>query len=108
VENLLYEPERRIAVEWTSKEPKIAGGAPPGYPVKLTVLSDDRAGILKNITAVVSDDNTNIRNIEARTSDGYGNIDLIIDINDLNHLNRVITGLRKIAGVRDVQRVQKL
>ncbi|MDT8066721.1 MAG: bifunctional (p)ppGpp synthetase/guanosine-3',5'-bis(diphosphate) 3'-pyrophosphohydrolase [Terriglobia bacterium] len=108
VENLLYEPERRIAVEWTSKEPKIAGGSPPGYPVKLTVLSDDRAGILKNITAIVSDDNTNIRNIEARTSDGYGNIDLVIDITDLAHLNRVITGLRKIAGVRDVQRIQKL
>jgi GTP pyrophosphokinase len=108
VENLLYEPERRIAVEWTSKEPKISTGQAPGYPVKLTVLSDDRAGVLKNITAVISDDNTNIRNIEARTADGYGNIDLVIDINDVGHLNRIITGLRKIAGVRDVQRVQKL
>jgi guanosine-3',5'-bis(diphosphate) 3'-pyrophosphohydrolase len=108
VENLLYEPERRIAVEWTSKEPKISGGPAPGYSVKLTVISDDRAGILKNITAVISDDNTNIRNIEARTSDGYGTIDLVIDISDIAHLNRIITGLRKIAGVRDVQRVQKL
>jgi GTP pyrophosphokinase len=108
VENLLYEPERRIAVEWSSKEPKIAGGPAPGYPVKLTVFSDDRAGVLKHITAVVSDDNTNIRNIEARTADGYGTIDLIVDINDLAHLNRIITGLRKIPGVRDVQRVQKI
>ncbi len=109
VENLLYEPERRIAVEWTSKEPKVAAGSvAPGYPVKLTVFSDDRAGILKHITAVISDDNTNIRNIEAKAADGYGTIDLVIDINDVAHLNRIITGLRKIAGVRDVQRVQKL
>jgi len=108
VENLLYEPERRIAVEWSSKEPKIAGGPPPGYPVKLTVFSDDRAGVLKNIHAIISDDGTNIRNIEARTADGYGTIDLIIEINDLAHLNRIVTGIRKIAGVRDVQRVQKL
>src|SRR5262249_31045518 len=46
VENLLYEPERRIAVEWTSKEPKLSSGVAPGYPVKLTVFSDDRAGVL--------------------------------------------------------------
>ena len=37
------------------------------YPVKLTVFCDDRAGMLKQITAVISDDNTNIRNIEAKT-----------------------------------------
>ena len=107
VQNLLYEPERRIAVEWSSKEPRIAG-SPQSYPVKLTVYSDDRAGMLKHITAVISDDNANIRNIETRISDSFATIDIVVDINDVAHLNRIITGLRKIPGVRDVQRVQKL
>lgn len=107
VENLMYEPERRIAVEWSSKEPRIAG-SPQSYPVKLTVFSDDRAGMLKHITAVISDDNTNIRNIETRIGDTYATIDVVVDINDVGHLNRIITGLRKIPGVREVQRVQKL
>ena len=107
VENLLYEPERRIAVEWSSKEPKIAG-SPQAYPVKLSVYSDDRAGMLKHITAIISDDNTNIRNIETRIGDSYATIDVVVDINDVTHLNRIVTGLRKIPGVRDVQRVQKL
>ena len=31
VQNLMYEPERRLAVEWSHKEPRIAG-APPGIP----------------------------------------------------------------------------
>jgi guanosine-3',5'-bis(diphosphate) 3'-pyrophosphohydrolase len=107
VENLMYEPERRIAVEWGAKEPKI-GGAIPSYPVKLTVFGDDRAGMLKQITSVISDDNTNIRNIEARGVDSYATIDVVLEVNDVSHLNRIVTGLRKIPGVRDVQRVQKL
>jgi GTP pyrophosphokinase len=107
VQNLMYEPERRIAVEWSSKEPRIAG-APQSYPVKLTVFSDDRPGMLKQITAIISDDNTNIRNIETKIADGVAVIDMVLDINDVGHLNRVVVGLRKILGVRDVQRVQKL
>jgi GTP diphosphokinase / guanosine-3',5'-bis(diphosphate) 3'-diphosphatase len=107
VENLMYEPERKIAVEWSSKEPRIAG-SPQAYPVKLSVYSDDRAGMLKHITAVISDDNTNIRNIETKIGDSYATIDVVVDINDVAHLNRIVTGLRKIPGVREVQRIQKL
>jgi GTP pyrophosphokinase len=64
--------------------------------------------MLKQITAVISDDNTNIRNIEARGIDHHAQIDVVIDIEDLNHLQRIVTGLRKIPGVRDVQRIQKI
>ena len=78
------------------------------YPVKLTVFCDDRAGMLKELTAVISDDSTNIRNIEARTENHEATIDVVIEIEDLKHLQRIITGLRKVAGVRDVQRVQKI
>jgi GTP pyrophosphokinase len=106
VHNLLYEPERRIAVEWAREAHRATGEA--GYPVKITVFCDDRPGMLKNITAVISDANTNIRNIETKIGDGHATIDVIIDIEDLKHLERMITGIRKIAGVRDVQRVQKL
>ncbi|MBV9609257.1 MAG: bifunctional (p)ppGpp synthetase/guanosine-3',5'-bis(diphosphate) 3'-pyrophosphohydrolase, partial [Acidobacteria bacterium] len=103
VTNLLYDVDRRIAVEWGRDGTKRAT-----YPVKLTVFCDDRAGILKQMTAIISDDNTNIRNIEARTSGGEANIDVVIDIEDLKHLDRIITGIRKVPGIRDVQRVQKI
>jgi guanosine-3',5'-bis(diphosphate) 3'-pyrophosphohydrolase len=104
VQNLMYETERRIAVEW-AKDKKAAAS---GYPVKLTVFSDDRKGMLKQITALISDDNTNIRNIEARTGESQATIDVVLDIDDLKHLERIISGLRRIPGVHDVQRIKKL
>lgn len=106
VNNLMYEADRRIAVEW-AKSAKVPTGKAT-YPVKLTVFCDDRAGMLKQLTAVVSDDNTNIRNIEARTADSQATIDMVIDIEDVKHLERVITGLRRIPGIHDVQRLNKM
>src|SRR5216684_4528732 len=108
VNNLMYEADRRIAVEWAKplKVDKTDGRGT--YPVKLTVFCDDRPAMLKQLTAVISDDNTNIRNIEARTADSQATIDIVIDIEDVKHLERVITGLRKIPGIRDVQRLNKV
>jgi guanosine-3',5'-bis(diphosphate) 3'-pyrophosphohydrolase len=103
VVNLLYEPERRIDVEWARDE-----GMPSSYPVKLTVSCDDRFGMLKQITAVISDAKTNIRDMQVRSSNGQANIDVILDIADLKHLENIINGVRKIPGVHDVQRLQKV
>ena len=101
--NLMYEPERRIDVEWARDE-----STPTAYPVKITVACDDRFGMLKQITAVISDTKTNIRNIEARTGNGKASVDVIMDIADLKHLENIINGVRKIPGVHDVQRLQKI
>jgi GTP pyrophosphokinase len=109
VENLMFEPERRIAVEW-GKDGTV-GTAPAwetGFAVKLVVLCDNRPGMLNQITVVISDAKTNIRNIEAKTAETHATVDIVVDILDLKHLERIISGVRKIPGVREVQRVQKL
>jgi GTP pyrophosphokinase len=103
VVNLMYEPERRIDVAWARDE-----STPSSYPVKLTVFCDDRYGMLKLITGVIGDAKSNIRNIEARTANSQAVVDIVLDISDLKHLETIITGLRKIPGVRDVQRLQKI
>jgi len=103
VVNLLYEPERRIDVEWARDE-----GTPSSYPVKLTVFCDDRFGMLKQITAVISDAKTNIRDVQVRTANTQANVDVVLDIADLKHLENIINGVRKIPGVHDVQRLQKV
>jgi GTP diphosphokinase / guanosine-3',5'-bis(diphosphate) 3'-diphosphatase len=107
VTNLMYEADRRIAVEW-AKPAKATPAESALYPVKLTLYTDDRWGMLKQITATISDAETNIRNIEARTSNGQATIDAVVDIEDMKHLQRILSGLRKIPGVRDVQRVQRV
>ena len=107
VHALLYEPDRKITVEWAKPAKVAKAGVPPTYPVKLTLFCDDRFGMLKQITAVISDDKTNIQTIEAHSSNLQATIDVVLDIEDVNHLERIFAGLRKIPGVRDVQRVQK-
>jgi GTP diphosphokinase / guanosine-3',5'-bis(diphosphate) 3'-diphosphatase len=104
--NLMFEPERQIAVEW-GRDSSASNGQ-PGYPVKLIVACDNRPGMLKGIATVISDANTNIRNMDAKTSEDQATVEIVVDIADLKHLERIFTGVRKIPGVREVQRVQKL
>jgi guanosine-3',5'-bis(diphosphate) 3'-pyrophosphohydrolase len=108
VQNLLYESDRRIAVEWSRVGDQTAG-KPQRYPVKITVFCDDRTGMLKELTATISDDNTNIRGVEMRhDEDGEAIIEFVVEAEDLRHLNRMVLALRRVAGVRAVQRTQKL
>jgi GTP diphosphokinase / guanosine-3',5'-bis(diphosphate) 3'-diphosphatase len=108
VQNLLYESDRRINVEW-SRSPDGAAGAKQRYPVKITVFCDDRQGMLKELTAVISDENTDIRGVELRRDeDGEAIIEFVVEAEDLRHLNRMVLGLRRVDGVRAVQRTQKV
>jgi GTP pyrophosphokinase len=107
VQNLLYESDRRINVEWSRVGD--TSGRPQRYPVKITIYCDDRTGMLKELTAVISDDDTNIRNIDIRHDDsGEAIIEFIVEAEDVRHLNRMVLGLRRVSGVRDVQRTQKI
>ncbi len=115
VQNLLYESDRRIQVEWAPLQSSESGtGAagtpkPQTYPVKLTVLCDDRAGLLKEFTAIISDDGTNIRSsASSANADGGATVDFVIETVDVRHLNRLVDKMRRVQGVRDVQRVQKI
>src|SRR5215471_11256884 len=103
VQNLLYEPERKIDVEWARDD-----STPTAYPVKLTVYCDDRFGMLKNITGVIGDAKSNIRNITAHTANSQASVEVVLDISDLKHLEQIIVGLRKIPRVHEVQRLQKI
>jgi guanosine-3',5'-bis(diphosphate) 3'-pyrophosphohydrolase len=108
IQNLLYESDRRIAVEWSRVGDKVAGRA-TRYPVKITVFCDDRAGMLKELTAVISDDDTNIRSVDTRqTPEGEAAVEFIVEAQDVRHLNKMVLGLRRVAGVRAVQRTQKI
>ena len=107
VQNLLYEADRRINVEWSRVGDQ--AGQRQRYPVKITVYCDDRTGMLKELTAVISDDNTNIRGVDIHHDDnGEAVIEFVVEAEDLRHLNRMVLGLRRVQGVRTVQRTQKL
>jgi guanosine-3',5'-bis(diphosphate) 3'-pyrophosphohydrolase len=99
VVNLLYDPERRIEVEWD----KAADTA--RYTVRLTMQVEDRRGILADVSSTIADINTNITNVEATTGeDSRGRIDVTVEITDLKHLQKIMKSLRAVDGVLDVAR----
>ncbi len=109
VQNLLYESDRRIAVEWARTQAEEGATQHATYPVKLTVFCDDRAGMLREMTAVISDDETNIRAVDTKAGTGAEAIvEFVVDAYDVGHLVRLMNGLRRVPGVREVQRQQKL
>jgi guanosine-3',5'-bis(diphosphate) 3'-pyrophosphohydrolase len=115
VQNLLYESDRRITVEWSRIAPpedSIGGGKtarPITYPVKLTILCDDRPGILKELTAIISDDGTNISGVDSKSDkEGGAVVEFVVEAEDVRHLTKLVSNMRRVPGVRDVQRAQKL
>ncbi|HEY9126726.1 MAG TPA: bifunctional (p)ppGpp synthetase/guanosine-3',5'-bis(diphosphate) 3'-pyrophosphohydrolase [Acidobacteriaceae bacterium] len=108
VTNLLYESDRRIEVEWARSSSELAGHQQK-YPVKITIYCDNRSGMLKEMTAIISNDDTNIRSVETRDADnGEAIVEFVVDAEDLGHLNKMVLGLRRLPGVREVLRGQKI
>jgi len=100
VVKLLYDPERRIEVEWEK-----GGDSSSRYPVKLTMEVENRQGLLAAVSTKIAAINTNIKNIEARTDeDRRARIDMTVEISDLKHLEKVIKSLRGVDGVLGVER----
>ncbi len=101
--NLMFDPERRIDVEWDS-----AGTDQAPYVVRLTMQVEDRKGMLAEISARVSDINTNITNMEARTGDDrQARIDMTVEIRDVKHLEKVIKSIKGVQGVLGVERTAR-
>jgi len=99
VQNLLYDAARKIEVEWAGVAPQAEA-----YAVPVTILSENRTGILAQIAAVVAEVGSNIVHVEAKTADERGTIDLVVEIPDMKHLERVLASIRKIDGVYEVIR----
>jgi GTP pyrophosphokinase len=98
VQNLLYQAERRIAVEW-------GGGGAATFPVQLSIRAKDRAGLLAEITAVISGAGSNIRNLESRPDRLNARIEANLEIADKRQLETIVVNIRKISGVLGVDRV---
>ncbi|HET8638355.1 MAG TPA: bifunctional (p)ppGpp synthetase/guanosine-3',5'-bis(diphosphate) 3'-pyrophosphohydrolase, partial [Acidobacteriaceae bacterium] len=107
VQNLLYESDRRVSVEWARPADE-AIARRQTYPVRLTIFCDDRTGMLKELTAVISDENANIRTVDSRNGQDEAIVEFVVDAEDVRHLARLVQGLRRVPGVRDVQRSPKL
>ncbi|MFZ0482219.1 MAG: bifunctional (p)ppGpp synthetase/guanosine-3',5'-bis(diphosphate) 3'-pyrophosphohydrolase [Desulfobacterales bacterium] len=92
-------PERQIDVEWSVD---IADT----YPVKILVRSYDRVGLLADITANISKNGANIlsANTETRQTKIVDSL-FTIAVENTDHLNKVLSAIRKIKHIQDVRRI---
>jgi GTP pyrophosphokinase len=101
VVNLLFDPDRRIEVEWDT-------GQDTPYTVRLKISVEDRRGILADVSSRIADIDTNIKDVEANVGvDHRGSIRMTVEISDLKHLERVMRSIRDVEGVLAVERASR-
>ncbi|MGI5999225.1 MAG: RelA/SpoT family protein, partial [Lutispora sp.] len=99
--DLLADPERLVEVEWNTQ-------SMVSYNADVQVRANDRQGLLAEITLIINENKINIVSFYSRTSkDRSANINFVLEINDIDQLNKLIRRLRRIEGVIDVFRAKQ-
>lgn len=93
------EQERFIEVEWTDQYKA-------SYSAEIQIEAQDRQGLLADITKVMSDMNIDVTAVNARTTKRKQVvINLTLEVNNIDQLDRVMGQVKKISNVTDVFRV---
>jgi len=94
------DPDRWISVEWDiSKQASRA--------VTIRIVCADRKGMLAAISSAITDNEANILSAHVQSNPDQGAInDFEIDIRDVDHLNKVISSIKKLNGVHKVVRIK--
>ncbi len=93
------DPDRRVEVTWA-----VADGAT--YPAKIRVSTVDQKGMLAAVSNVISAGDSNILEAKVITTPDYKAIfNFIVEVNDREHLRKVLSGIKGIDGVTHVERV---
>jgi GTP pyrophosphokinase len=94
------DPNRKVDVEWDSTKEY-------NYPVRIRVDCEDKKGLLAEISNSISSQEANITNARVDTTgDKRAVCTFEMEIQDLNHLKRVIRALEKVKGVSRVERIR--
>ena len=97
--SLKAQPEKLLDVEWDHT-------AQSTFLVNIQVEALDRAGLLSDVTRVLSEHHVNILSATVSTSTNRLAISrFVFEMGDTTHLDRVLNAVRRIDAVYDVYRV---
>jgi len=93
------DPERRIDVEWDlAKETK--------RPVKISVTSIDKKGILSKVTSIIASNNINIVSAHINTNeDKKATMNFVLEVGNVKQLNKTIEDIKELKEITSVERV---
>jgi GTP pyrophosphokinase len=91
--------ERLIEVDWGARRGDT-------YPVEIQILAYDRAGLLRDVTAVLANEKINVAQVNTYTnkSDHSAHMKLTVEISDIDELSRVLSRIGQLANVLEVHR----
>jgi len=93
-------PERIIEVSW--------GDEPSGrYPVRIHVIAHDRAGLLRDVTSVVTGEHINVLGVTTATDPDtrIARMDMTVEVSDVPQLSRLLNRVGQLANVIDARRL---
>jgi GTP pyrophosphokinase len=95
------EPERRLDIDWKELEGE-------RFMVRLVLDATDRRGLYADLAAAVSGTDTDIRSFELASADGHVTGALAVEVENLAHLQKVLKAARRVKGVTEVTRKERL
>ena len=94
-------PERMMDISWAGNN------SSKTYSTTIRVETAEKMGLLKDIIAAVSDNNTNINYANVKSKNNkIGIIELGIELNNIDTLKKVINSIQSIPDVYSVKRIQ--
>lgn len=90
--------DRIIKVSW--------GTAPKTYPVPVTIKAYDRAGLMGDISNVLSEEGINILDVNLKVNHNLAALNLILEVGDIAQLSRVLSRIENLPNVTEAYRVQ--
>jgi guanosine-3',5'-bis(diphosphate) 3'-pyrophosphohydrolase len=98
---LAHEPERRLEIDWQEAEGE-------RFLVRLALEGNDRRGLYADLAAAVTDSGTNIRGMELKSTDGKATGAVLVEVENLAHLQKIIKAARKVKGITEVARRERI
>jgi GTP diphosphokinase / guanosine-3',5'-bis(diphosphate) 3'-diphosphatase len=96
----LEDAERRMELDWQEVEGEV-------FTVRLGLLGEDRRGLYADLCTAISGSGTNIRGIELISGEGGMSGHVMVEVENLSHLNKVIKAVRRVKGVTQVGRRER-
>jgi GTP pyrophosphokinase len=87
---------------------RLAGDAGERFTVRLTLEGSDRRGLYADVAGAVTGTGTDIRQLDLRTNDGRAAGALVVEVENLAHLQKIIRSVRRIKGINEVARRERL
>jgi RelA/SpoT family (p)ppGpp synthetase len=86
------EPERIITVTWPPETEQT-------FPVPVMIVAYDREGLMRDIGAVIADENINMSNVNISTRQNIATFELTMEIQDLKQLARILAKIERLPNV---------